>query len=47
MALSKAKPPVSSQMKKDTKRRLWSDESMVAAVRSVEDGKGLRETARL
>ena len=47
MALSKAKPPISSQVKKDAKRRLWSDESMVAAVRSVEDGKGLRETARL
>ena len=29
------------------KRRLWNDESMVAAIKYVEEGKGLREAARL
>ena len=29
------------------KRKLWSDESMCAAVKSVQDGKGLREASRL
>ena len=29
------------------KRKLWTDESMVAAVKSVQDGHGLRETSRL
>ena len=29
------------------KRKLWSDESMAAAVRSVREGMGLRESARL
>jgi len=29
------------------KRKLWSKESMVAAVKSVEDGMGIREAARL
>ena len=28
------------------KRKLWSEESMLEAVKSVEDGKGLREAAR-
>ena len=29
------------------KRKLWTDESMVAAYQAVLDGKGLRETSRL
>ena len=29
------------------KRKLWSTESMAAAVQSVQDGKGLREASRL
>ena len=29
------------------KRKLWADESMVNAVKSVQEGKGLRETSRL
>ena len=41
MALSK---PAKGEKKQ---RKLWSHESMVAAVQSVEDEKGLRETARL
>ena len=45
MALSK--PATNSKGRKEPQRKLWFDESMVAAVRSVEDGKGLRETARL
>ena len=29
------------------KRKLWADESMVNAVKSVQEGKGLREASRL
>ena len=30
-----------------SKRKLWTEESMAAAVATVKDGKGLRETSRL
>ena len=33
--------------RKPIKCKLWSDESMAAAMQSVEEGKGLREAARL
>jgi len=36
---------IMSQPKK--KRELWSRESMMAAVESVEDGKGFQEASRL
>ena len=29
------------------KRKLWTEESMQAAVESIKEGKGLRQTARL
>ena len=48
MALSKLKLTVSTSSKAvggEHQRKLWSDESMEAAVKSVEDGKGLREAA--
>lgn len=32
---------------KGQKRKLWSNESMAAAVEFVRDGKGLREASRL
>ena len=37
----------SSSCKTTQKRKLWSDESMAAAVVSVKDGRGLREASRL
>ena len=33
--------------RKPIKCKLWSDESMAAAVQSVQEGKGLREAAKL
>lgn len=33
--------------RKPIKCKLWSDESMAAAMQSVQEGKGLREAARL
>ena len=40
---------MSAKAEPTRKRKLWtqSDESMIAAVKSVEDGKGLREASRL
>ena len=37
----------SHKQNKSTKRKLWADECMINAVKSVENGKGLREAARL
>jgi len=36
-----------AQIHKSTKRKLWADESMINAVKSVQEGKGLREASRL
>lgn len=36
-----------TQQNKVTKRKLWADESMINAVKSVQEGKGLREASRL
>ena len=48
MALSQLKLSASSNSKgRGPQRRLWSDENMIVAVKSVEDEKGLREAARL
>ena len=38
---------MSTKRKDVTKRKLWADESMVNAVKSVHDGKGLREASQL
>lgn len=38
---------MSTKAKPSQKRKLWTDESMIAAVKSVQDGKGLREASRL
>ena len=36
-----------TQQNKVTKRKLWADESMINAVKSVQEGKGLGEASRL
>ena len=36
-----------SKSKNEAKRKLWADESMINAVKSVQEGKGLREASRL
>ena len=38
---------MSAKAEPTCKQKLWTDESMIAAVKSVEDGKGLREASKL